>query len=140
MRNYDYPGNVVSWKFQAPANEQSVAILVPVGTPDHVKIIAYNLDSVPVKASMTGWEIDPGKWQITQGTRGNADSDPVQNSSTRTEGFERSRSLDVTFAPHTTTVLELKLVSKGVPYWSRPDLGIDADDVKVDGNGPGPQD
>ena len=40
---------------------------------------------------------------------------------------------DLTFAPHTTTVVELKLVSKGVPYWSRPDLGISADDVKVEG-------
>jgi hypothetical protein len=133
MRNDDYPGNVVSWRFQAPANEQSVAILVPEGTPDHVKIIAYNLDSAPVKASMTGWEVDPGKWEITQGTRG-GDNDPLQNVTTRTEAFERSSSLDVTFAPHTTTVLDLKLVDKGVPYWSRPDLGIDQDDVKVDGN------
>ncbi len=134
MRNYDYPGNVVSWKFQAPANEQSVAILVPEGTPDHVKIIAYNLDSVPVTASMTGWEVDPGKWEITQATRENAETDPLQNPTKRTEEFERSRSIDVTFAPHTTTVLELKLVSKGVPYWSRPDLGIGSDDVKVEGN------
>jgi hypothetical protein len=31
-------------------------------------------------------------------------------------------------------VLELKLVSKGVPYWSRPDLGIGEDDVKIEGN------
>jgi hypothetical protein len=83
---------------------------------------------------MTGWEIDPGKWEITQGTRGNAETDPVQNVSTRSESFERSISLDFTFAPHTTTVLELKLVEKGVPYWSRPDLGIGADDVKVEGN------
>jgi hypothetical protein len=133
MRGYDYPGNVVSWRFQAPATERNVAILVPEGTPDHIKIIAYNLDSAPVVANMTGWAIDPGKWEITQGTRGNADNDPVQGATTRTEDFERSRSLEITFAPHTTTVLELKLVSKGVPYWSRPDLGIDADDVKVDG-------
>jgi hypothetical protein len=134
MRNSDYPGNVVSWKFHAPANEQSVAILVPTATPDHIKIIAYNLDSQPVTSSMTGWEIDPGKWEITQATRGNAETDPLQNSATRTETFERSSSLDITFAPHTTTVLELKLVSKGVPYWSRPDLGIDPSDVKVEGN------
>jgi len=134
MRNYDYPGNVVSWRFQAPANEKSVAILVPTGTPDHVKIIAYNLDSTPVTASMTGWEVDPGKWQITQGTRGNADTDPAQNVTTRTAEWERSASLPITFAPHTTTVLELKLVDKGVPYWSRPDLGIGDDDVKVEGN------
>jgi hypothetical protein len=32
-----------------------------------------------------------------------------------------------------TTVIELKLVAKGVPYWSRPDLGIGKDDVKVEG-------
>ncbi len=32
-----YPGNVVSWKFEAPANEKSVGILVPEGTPDHIK-------------------------------------------------------------------------------------------------------
>jgi hypothetical protein len=134
MRNYDYPGNVVSWRFEAPANEQSVAVLVPEGTPDHVKIVAYNLESVPVKASMTGWEVDPGKWEITQGTRGNADSDPLQSVTTRTEDFERSKSLDITFAPYTTTVLELKLVNKGVPYWSRPDLGISGDDIKVEGH------
>jgi hypothetical protein len=94
----------------------------------------YNLDAVPVKTQMTGWEIDPGKWEITQGTRGNAETDPVENVSTRTESFERSTSLDITFAAHTTTVLELKLVEKGVPYWSRPDLGIGTDDVNVEGN------
>jgi phage baseplate assembly protein gpV len=94
----------------------------------------YNLETVPVKTQMTGWEIDPGKWEIIQGTRGNAETDPLGNASSRTESFERSTSLDFAFAPHTTTVLELKLVEKGIPYWSRPDLGISTDDVKVDGN------
>jgi Concanavalin A-like lectin/glucanases superfamily len=134
MRNYDYPGNVVSWRFQAPANDQSVAILIPEATPDHFKIIAYNLDTAPVKANMTGWEIDPGKWEITQSTQGSSADAPLQNISTRTEDFERSRDLKITFPPRTTTVLELKLVAKGVPYWSRPDLGIGADDIKVEGN------
>ncbi len=134
MRNYNYPGNVVSWKFSAPANDQSVAILVPEGTPDHIKIIAYNLESTPVTAAMTGWEIDPGKWEMTQGTRGDAESDPLQNVSKTAVSFERSTSLNITFAPHTTTVIELKLTEKGVPYWSRADLGIGSDDVKVDGN------
>lgn len=134
LRNYVYPGNVVSWKFPVPKQEESVAILVPEGTPDHIKIIAYNLDSSSITASMTGWEIDPGKWEITQGTRGDSANDAIQNASTRVEDFERSRSLDITFAPHTTTVLELKLIKKGIPYWSRPDLGIDSGDVKIDGN------
>jgi hypothetical protein len=149
MRNYCYPGNAVSWRFDAPANDQSVAILVPEATPDHVKIIAYNLDPVPVKAHMTGWEIDPGQWTMTQGTqqdsqRGIGDAEPapnatdfaapVENTSAHTVAFERSSSLDITFPPRTTTVIELKLASKGTPYWSRPDLGIDPEDVKVDGH------
>jgi hypothetical protein len=140
MRNYCYPGNAVSWRFAKPANDQSVAILVPEATPDHVKIIAYNLESVPVKAQMTGWEIDPGQWTMTQGTQasvGNAQpaaDAPVEGKTTSTVAFERSTSLDVTFAPRTTTVIELRLAAKGVPYWSRPDLGIDREDVKVAGS------
>ena len=96
-------------------------------------MIAYNLDAVAVKAHMTGWEIDPGKWEITQGTQADAATGPVRDATTRTVDFERSRDLDITFPPHTTTVLELKLIEKGVPYWSRPDLGIDPGDVKVEG-------
>ena len=134
MRNYVYPGNVVSWKFDAPATGQSVGILVPEGTPDHIKIIAYNLDAAAVKAKMTGWEIDPGKWEITQGVQGASADGALQDVGTRTEVFERSRDLDITFPPHETTVIELKLVAKGVPYWTRPDLGIGEDDVKVEGD------
>ena len=140
MRNYCYPGNAVSWKFKKPANDQSVAILVPEAKPDHVKIVAYNLDAEPVTAHMTGWEIDPGQWTITQGTQqgiGNAQPAPdatVNGLTTRTVAFERSSSVDITFAPRTTTVIELKLATKGVPYWSRPDLGIDPEDVKVEGS------
>jgi hypothetical protein len=58
----------------------------------------------------------------------------LRNVRTRTEEFERSRDVEVTFPPHATTVLELKLVEKGVPYWTRPDLGIGEDDVKVEGD------
>ena len=139
MRNYCYPGNAVSWRFAAPANDQSVAILVPEATPDHVRIVAYNLDSVPVKAQMTGWEIDPGMWTMTQGTvHGPGDAMPpadakLTDADTKSVAFERSKSIDVTLAPRTVTVIELTLKTKGVPYWSRPDLGIDPEDVKVDG-------
>ena len=120
VRNLPYPGHVLSWKFQAPASDQSVAVAVSEGTPDHIKLIAYNLDQTPVKALMTGWEIEPGKWEMTQ------------DATTRTIDFERGRDVEVTFNPRTTTAIELKLVTKGVPYWSRPDLGIDPEDVRVE--------
>jgi hypothetical protein len=133
QRDRIYPGNVVGWQFDAPATDESVAILIPEATPDHFKVIAYNLDSAAVKAHMTGWEIDPGKWELTQGTQPDATNNSIQNPATRTVDFERSTSLDIVFPPHQTTVLEFKLVDKGVPYWSRPDLGIDPGDVKVEG-------
>ncbi len=130
MRNGIYPGNVVSWAFDAPANEQSVAILVPEATPDHIKVIAYNLSDKPVSSHMTGWEIDPGTWEIAQSTQATENA-PLENTQTRSGDFERSRDLTFTFAPRTTTVLDLKLVKKGVPYWSRPDLGLDREDIKL---------
>ena len=122
IRNAPYPGHSLSWKFQAPASDQSVAVAVSEATPGHIKLIAYNLDQTPVKALMTGWEIDPGKWEMTQ------------DSATRTIDFERGRDVEVTFAPRATTTIELRLVTKGVPYWSRPDLGIDPEDVRVEGS------
>src|SRR5205823_9579775 len=50
---------------------------------------------------------------------------------TRDERFERGRGLELTFAPRATTILTLKLKTPGTPYWSRPDLGIDREDVTM---------
>jgi hypothetical protein len=133
IRNHIYPGNAVSWRFVAPATPTSLGILVPEATTDHVKIIVYNLDAVPVTTQMTGWQIDPGKWEITQGIQASGSGSALTGEKKWRAEFERSRSIPLTFAPHATTVVELKLVSKGVPYWSRPDLGISSDDVKVEG-------
>jgi hypothetical protein len=129
IRNHIYPGNAVSWRFTAPTKADDVGILIPEATPDHLKIIVYNLAAVPVKTQMTGWEVDPGQWEIVQSVQGTAGS---ANQKKWTAEFERSRSVELTFAPHATTVLELNLATKGVPYWSRPDLGIGADDVKIE--------
>jgi hypothetical protein len=134
VRNHIYPGNAVSWRFIAPAKPTSLGILVPEATPDHVKIIVYNLDSVPVKMQMTGWEVDPGQWEITQSIQGSAKDPALSVVKKWSAEFERSRDIALTVAPRTTTVIELKLVSQGVPYWSRPDLGIGTDDVKIEGN------
>ena len=132
MRNFDFPGNVVGWRFEGHDDDTKVAILVPEGTPDHIRIIAYNLNSKPINAKMTGWEVDPGEWEIKQGTQ-ETENQPLTNISSRVATFERSRSIDITFAPRTTTVLELTLKHKGTPYWSRPDLGIDPEDVTIAG-------
>ena len=131
LRNELYPGHTVSWRFAAPANDQSVAILIPDATPTSFKVIAYNLETIPVHAAMTGWNIDPGIWEITQGLDTNNDDVADQALESHTAPFERSRSLDLTFAPRATTVLTFKLQTPGVPYWQRPDLGISRDDITI---------
>jgi hypothetical protein len=129
IRNYLYPGHEVSWKFAAPADDQSVAILVPDATPTAFKVITYNLETWPVHASMTGWNIDPGVWEITQGIDTTNHDVADQSRTTREEKFERSSSLEFTLPPRATTVLTLKLKTPGKPYWSRPDLGFTREDV-----------
>ncbi len=131
LRNELYPGHTVSWRLAAPANAESMAILIPDATPTGFKVIAYNLESVPVHATMTGWNIDPGVWEITQGIDTNNDDRADQALESRTAPFERSRSLELTFAPQATTVLTFRLKTPGVPYWRRPDLGISRDDVTI---------
>jgi hypothetical protein len=133
VRNGTFPGHVVSWRFAAPANDQSVAILVPDATPTGFKVIAYNLETRPVHATMTGWNVDPGVWQITQGVDTNDDDNADLELTSRTNVFERTSALEFTFAPRTTTVLTLKLKTPGTPYWERPDLGVSSDDVQVRG-------
>ena len=134
VRNKIYPGNAVSWKFVAPAKADNLGILIPEATPEHLKIIVYNLEAVPVKTQIIGWEVDPGKWEITQDLQGAGKDAALVGVKKWSAEFERSKDVTLTFAPHATTVIEMNLVSKGVPYWSRPDLGIGVDDVKVEGN------
>jgi len=133
VRNSLYPGHVVSWDFAETNGDEKVAIAVQEGTPERVKLIAYNLDTKPVKARMTGWDVLPGTWKISQGTRTTASEDLLSNVQTKAVPFERTEAVDVTFAPQTVTVLEMSLVTKGIAYWSRPDLGISYGDVKVSG-------
>jgi hypothetical protein len=133
VRNSYFPGHAVSWTFQAPANEESLAILIPNATPESLKIVAYNLKETPVKATITAWDLEPGRWEIVQGLDSNNDDNADGETVTRTIELERSGNVDFTFTGGAATVLTLKLVEKRSPYWARPDLGIGADDIEVRG-------
>jgi hypothetical protein len=133
VRNSLFPGHTVSWKFDAPANDRSVAILIPDATPTSFKVIAYNLETIPVRAKMTGWYVEPGMWDITQGIDTNDDDVADRAMESRSSNFERSSSIAITLPPRATTVLTMKLKTPGVPYWQRPDIGISLEDVIVQG-------
>jgi len=120
-RNQFVPGHVVGWRFADPDGAEKVGILVPGALPNKFKVLAYNLDSKPVVATMTGWGVAPGIWKVSQS--GSTEVRHVE--------FERTRGLDFTFAPHVTTELNLELETPGQPLWDRPDVGIGAADVHV---------
>ena len=132
-RNNMYPGATVSWSFSDPNGAESVALLVPNPSRTHFKVIAYNITGKPVKAKMTGWNVDSGEWDVKSGP-GDAHDNLAATARGKTVAFEKTSSLDVTFAPHTTTVYEftLKTPSGDAPN-TRADLGIGVDDVKHDG-------
>ena len=134
VRGSIHSGQVVSWKFKSPASEESAAILIPQATPSEIKILVYTLDPKPVEATMTGWDVEPGIWEVTQGWDTNGDEKADTILSTKVVNWERSNDINLTFAPQKTTVLMLKLKSKTLPYWQRPDLGIGKEDIEVVGN------
>ncbi len=130
-----YPGHVVSWRFKAPASGEDVAILVQKPKLDEFTVLVYNTKRDAVQSSMIAWDIAPGMWEATIGKDTNGDDVPDGATETRTVALERTGSMDITFAPGVTTVVRMKLVSKGTPYWDRPDLGIGPDDVKAGAGG-----
>ncbi|MBN8814389.1 MAG: LamG domain-containing protein [Sphingomonas sp.] len=133
VRNQTWPGNTVSWRFANPGAAERVAILVPGATPGHFKVIAYNTSNVPQPATMSTWNVTAGKWRMTVGTSASggdkADGAPPASDMM----LERSGSVEVSFAPRTTTILEFTLEAPGVPTERRADLGIGTDDVVVTG-------
>jgi hypothetical protein len=128
-----YPGHIVSWKFAAPANGEDVAILIPKASLDEFTVLAYNTRSDDVEALMTAWDITPGTWEATIGTDSNGDDIPDTDTVKRTISLERTKSINITFKSGSTTVVRMKLIHEGTPYWERPDLGIGEDDITVSG-------
>ncbi len=130
-RNQTWPGNTVSWRFEAPGAAEQVAILMPNATRDHFRVVAYNMSDTPQRAEMTTWNVTAGHWTMRTGTGGDGNM-PLDGAATALD-LERSASTSVTFAPRTTTVLEFALAEAGPPTSGRPDIGIGADDVAMKG-------
>jgi hypothetical protein len=131
VRNGIVPGHAVSWTFTDPGDDERVAILVTEATPRRVRIRAYNMADAPVSARMTAWDVEPGRWRVSEGRAADTTARP-SNVTTRTIDPERGSGLDVTFAPGVVTVIELEQVTKGTPYWQRPDLALTPDGARLE--------
>jgi hypothetical protein len=124
-RNYLYPLNFVEWKFDEPATDESIGIMVTYARPNELEIIICNLEQFAVSAWMTGCEVDPGEWdiKITCIDKG--------LSTTYKLYFERLSDLHFKFEAMCTTKIEMKLLTKGVPYFERCDIGICNEDITL---------
>jgi len=131
-RGQTYPGNVVSWRFGGNDSADSVAILTPHATQTGFKIIAFNVEDHPVQATLTGAGVTPGQWRVSEGVDADGD-DKADAPQQRTVTFEPGADVPLTLAPKQATVLEFALAQPGQPISGRPDVGLDPEDVVVQG-------
>lgn len=127
------PGHVVSWRFDN-ADGTDVALLVKDATKTSFKVVAYNTTDKPVTATMTGWNVAPGQWSLSQGFDANGDDAIDGVAQTRSVAFERSLGTQVVLAPRQATVIDMKLTSAGDDPAKRADLGVGRGDVTVKGS------
>ena len=133
-RNKTYPGHRVSWRFADPEGAVQVALLMPRAQPDQFKVIAYNTSNKPQAASMTGWNIAAGEWQLSTGVDTTGDDKADIKREQRRVHFEKTQTLDFTFPPKTTLIIDMQLREETAPVEQRPDLGIGRGDVTLKGN------
>ncbi|ENZ80798.1 hypothetical protein OR37_03232 [Caulobacter vibrioides OR37] len=126
------PGHTVSWRFDG-ADGTDVAVLIKDATKTGFKVIAYNSADKPVTATMTGWNVAPGQWSLTQGIDANGDDAIDGAGQTRALPFERSLGTQVVLPPRQTTIIDMKQVTAGDDPAQRADLGVGRGDIAVNG-------
>ncbi len=120
-RNQTWPGHTVSWRFAEAGAAEQVAILLPNATPDHFRVVVFNATDHIQRATMTGWNVMAGRWQVK-----------AADGTTHEVALERSMGTGLSFAPGLAD-LEFTLIAPGDPVDQRPDLGIGGDDVRLVG-------
>jgi hypothetical protein len=128
-----YPGHTVSWAFDAPSSAEDVALLIPDATETSFTVTAYNLSTGPVTTTMTGWNVEPGTWELVEGPDSDGDGAIDGKGTRRRIAFGRSESVELTFPARAQTVVTMRRVKKATPYSRRPDLGIGARDIRLSG-------
>jgi hypothetical protein len=131
-RNSLFPGNLVGWRFPAPATERSLAVLIPDGTPEHFTVVAYNLETAPVEALLTGFHISPGQWELVQGVDTNDNDKADGETHSSLVDFALGETLRLRFPPRVTSILRFTLKKAATPYHQRFDLGVEPRDLSLE--------
>ena len=121
-RNLFYPGNAVSWRFNDDDTAEKVAILIPYtgveqpgGPVNELWIEFFNLDSRPVEAHMTGWDVLTGDWEVVY----NVETDGFLDRETGRENhrFGRGETVTLNLPAGKTTIVRLKLKGQGEMFY-----------------------
>jgi hypothetical protein len=124
------PGATVSWDFAQNEDALKLAVLVRAPQRDHISVIAFNTADHPVRVNMTGWNVAAGQWSLRAGDTPPNDAWPA-DAERRDVSFEKSASVALVIPPAQPYRLEMTLVSAADPVETRPDIGIDRDDVRA---------
>ncbi|MEN5116569.1 LamG-like jellyroll fold domain-containing protein [Luteimonas sp. TWI662] len=130
-RNTTYPGHTVSWRFADDAQAETVALLVSALSRERFKVVAYNTGTRTAHATMTGWNVAPGRWRMVSGVDRTGDESIDGRAHIREVRLESSASVDLAFAAGQTQVFEFERIEAGMPVETRPDIGIGRGDVRV---------
>ncbi|MEX1062236.1 MAG: hypothetical protein WEC12_01420, partial [Balneolaceae bacterium] len=123
------PGHLVSWEFEKPALAEDVAIRFSEAGREQARMEVFNLKKEAVSATMSAWDLAPGVWEITEEIESGNGLERVNE---RRVELQTMESVDLTFAPFTTTRVTMQLVEEDTPLSERPDIGIGTDDVAFD--------
>ena len=127
MRNRIVPGNRISWRFDDPENALKVAVLVRKPAKDGFRVVVWNMSSTPIAADISGAEITPGQWRVSQGVDVNEDDKPDAGQ-TSTVDFGPGQAVPVILPPG-ASVIEFALTEAGPALSTRADVGIGAADL-----------
>ena len=127
MRNRIVPGNRISWRFDDPENALKVAVLVREPAKDGFRVAVWNMSSTPIAADISGAEITPGQWRVSQGVDVNEDDKPDAGQ-TSTVDFGPGQAVPVILPPG-ASVIEFALTEAGPALSTRADVGIGAADL-----------
>ncbi|WP_395651964.1 LamG-like jellyroll fold domain-containing protein [Brevundimonas sp.] len=126
-RNRIVPGNRISWRFEDSEDALKTAILVREPAADGFRVVVWNLADRHVAATISGGQVTPGQWTVTQGADADGDDRPDAGAAS-TVAFGPGEGLPVTLPPG-PSVVTFALTEAGPAMATRPDVGIGVDDV-----------
>ena len=128
-RNKYNPTQAVSWEGLGT----DYAALVLRNRRNALKVAVYSYAPNPLKGRMRVWALEHGRYKLSVGTDTDGDLKSDAAAAASVLEIARADSIEITFAPKATTIVELVQTEKLDPIFGLADLALAAREVQVDG-------